>query len=294
MSRNRPTGYATWHPRRESLPLLNAIHETLSDYRAVGPITLRQLFYVLVGREEIEKTERAYKRLGDFVSRARRASLISFDDIRDDGVTSAESLRFAGPEDFREDVLERAAYYRRDRQAGQPVRVEVICEAAGMVAQLHRVCAPWSVDVFSGGGFMSVTSIRDVALRAADRSVPTVVLHLGDFDPSGVSVFDRVREDVWAFAYAEGAEFDAVRVALTEEQVADYGVATAPPKPSDSRSKTWSGETAQLEALPPDVIADILDAAIRRYLDDTIRQGVISEEAEERKRITEVLEAVML
>src|SRR5215208_7056631 len=40
-----------------------------------------------------------------------------------------------------------------------------------------------------------------------------------------------------------------------------------PPKGTDSRTKNWQGEaTCQLEALPPDVLASLLDATIKTYI----------------------------
>ena len=56
----------------------------------VLPLTVRQIFYRLVGAHGYDKTEQAYARLGEHLNRARRAGLIEFDAIRDDGITFAE------------------------------------------------------------------------------------------------------------------------------------------------------------------------------------------------------------
>jgi len=102
---------------------------------------------------------------------------------------------------------------------------------------------------------------------------PAIILHLGDFDPSGVSIFESVAADVKAFVMADRphglVEVQFERVGLTAQQVRDYALPTAPPKATDSRSKTWSGGTCQLEALPPNVIAEILRAAIEKHIDWT-------------------------
>ena len=125
--------------------------------------------------------------------------------------------------------------------------------------------------VYSSGGFDSLTAKKRLADRICAIEQRAIILHLGDFDPSGVSIFDAVAQDVEAFVMADrphglvSVEFE--RVALVEEQVVAYDLPTAPAKASDSRSKNWSGGTCQLEALPPDVIADILKAAIERRID---------------------------
>jgi len=99
----------------------------------------------------------------------------------------------------------------------------------------------------------------------------TFTLHLGDFDPSGVSIFESVAEDVKAFVMQDRrtgfVDLAFERVALTREQVQTYDLPTAPPKATDSRRKTLTGGTCQLEALPPNVIADIPRAAIETRID---------------------------
>ena len=42
--------------------------------------------------------------------------------------------------------------------------------------------------------------------RLLGRDLPTVVLHFGDYDPSGVSLFEAVREDVTALYEDLGGE----------------------------------------------------------------------------------------
>jgi hypothetical protein len=48
------------------------------------PLTIRQIFYRLVGVHDYEKTERGYKRLCEHLNRARRARIVAMDAIRDD------------------------------------------------------------------------------------------------------------------------------------------------------------------------------------------------------------------
>lgn len=125
--------------------------------------------------------------------------------------------------------------------------------------------------VHSSGGFDSLTAKKDLADRIRRIGNPAVILHLGDRDPSGVSIFDSVAEDAAAFV-AEDRPWGTVdvtfeRIALTAEQVWRYDLPTAPAKATDTRSKSWTGGTCQLEALPPNVIADIQRGSIRRHID---------------------------
>ena len=79
---------------------------------------------------------------------------------------------------------------------------------------------------------------------------------------------------------------DFRRVALLEEQVDDMGIPTAPPKSTDSRSKNWDGDTAQLEAIPPDQLAQMARDAVEFEIDMDIHQDALEREARIRDRIT--------
>lgn len=271
--RTRPRGYAPWAPRAPTVVLMGQVADVLEAYREHLPLTVRQVFYRLVAEVGYDKTERAYARLADHLVRARRARVVAFEAIRDDGVVTRPIERYADPEDFWDVTAARIRGYRRDRQAGQPCYLELWCEAAGMLPQLARVAEPYSVPVYSAGGYPSVTANRDVAERALGRNGRTVLLHVGDLDPSGTSIFTAMSADVGAFVAADRTlatqHVEAVRVALTAEQAEGYGLPTTPAKTSDSRSRDWTGGTCQLEALAPDQLADLVRHAIdaRRDLD---------------------------
>src|SRR5690606_30299136 len=104
---------------------------------------------------------------------------------RDDGVVTSPLDHFAGQEDFLRHVRELGEGYTRDKLAGQPKHLEVWCEAAGMLPQLARAAEPYSVPVYSSGGFDSLTAKKRLADRICRIGKPTVILHLGDYDPSG-------------------------------------------------------------------------------------------------------------
>ena len=285
--RNRPRGYITaYNPRSETLRLLEAAKAVMDEYREHWPLTVRQVFYRLVGAHGFDKTETAYKSLCHHLANARRGGVIPFHAIRDDGVMTLEMERYADADDFLIEQRERAKRYRRDLMASQPLHIEVWCEAAGMIQQLAAVAHRYSVPVYSSSGFDSLTAKKRMADRICAIGKPAVILHLGDHDPSGASIFESVAEDVEAFVAADRPHglvtvlFE--RLTLTAHQVRRYRLTTAPAKASDSRSKTWTGETCQLEALSPSQIAEILDTAIVLRLDP--EKLADSEIAEERER----------
>ncbi len=283
----RARGYIEhYSPQAKTRELLTQAQAVLDEYRQYWPLTCRQIFYRLVGAHGYDKTEAAYGRLCHHLANARRARLISFGAIRDDGVTTKYNLHWDDKDAFIAHLRYLTNNYKRDRLAGQEYHIEVWCEAAGMLPQLHEVAKPYSVQVYSSGGFDSLTAKKELANRICRIEKPTVILHLGDYDPSGESIFDSVAEDVAAFVEADRrhglitVQFE--RVALTGFQVGLYDLPTAPPKATDSRSKAWTGGTCQLEALPPDIIADILREAIEQHI-DFVQYGM-DEASEERER----------
>ncbi|MFJ1709225.1 hypothetical protein [Kitasatospora sp. NPDC088346] len=207
-----------------------------------------QVWYVLVSDGVMAKTERDYKRMCEYVGMARRSARVPWEAIRDDTQTAVDAPpSFTGPADFWAAVAEAADDYRVDRQAGQPVRLELWCETAGMVPQLVRIGSEFGISCFFGGGFDGLGGKHDAALRAVEGGRKAVVLHLGDYDPSGEHLFNALAEDVIAFAQAMSAEVEFERVAVTAEQVTAYNLPTAPPKTTDRRS--FSG-TAPLRPRP--------------------------------------------
>lgn len=285
-TRRRPLGFAPWKPRAAAELVLEQVSEVLDAYRDFAPLTVRQVFYALVGGYGFDKTEAAYSRLGDILNRARRAGLVPFDVIRDDGVVTVSADYFAGPADFWDYTAGRIRDYSRDRQERQPCYLELWSEAAGMLPQLDRVARDYSVPVYSCGGFASLTATYAIASRAIRRTRPTVLLHVGDHDPSGAAIFERVTADAAAFTrerrIVQTSGIEGVRVALTGPQVAAYGLPTAPVKASDSRSKGWTGGTCQLEALPPDLLAHLVRLAIEDRQDGTTLGSVIEAERSDR------------
>jgi hypothetical protein len=249
------------------------------------------------------KTENFAKSLGDHLTRARRAKMIPFEHIRDDGISLMDHAHFADENAFYKHVREEGNAYKRDKLVRQGLDIRVYCEAAGMMPQLERVCEPYSIPVYSCSGFDSVSAKYQLSTSCWQsfvyRGRRTVILHLGDHDPSGESIFNHgLVQDVHAFLAQDVPHKDPrevcdfERVALTQEQVLRLGLETTPPKDTDSRTANWTGSGAcQLEALPPSTLAELLESAIRRRLDMAIYAEDLKAEEEERRRITKALPA---
>lgn len=288
---SRARGLAPWRPQRKTLALLGQIDDVLEEYATHLPLTIRQLFYRLVAAFGYAKTEAGYERLAETLNRARRAGLIEFAAIRDDGTTQLSAPSFSGVAGFWEAVEQAAGDYRLDRLTGQTCALELWVEAAGMAPQLARAVDEYGIAVYSSGGFDSLTSKHGAATRIARRQRQTVVLHVGDHDPSGVALFEAAAEDVGALVRGLGGlrEPVFVRQAVLPEQIAEYHLETAPAKASDRRGAWQGGGTVQAEAFAPDVLASIVREGVARFADRDVLECVFADERRDREQIGEHL-----
>ena len=181
----RVRGFAPWSPRRETVDLLHLVNGVLREYRAQLPLTNRQIFYRLVGAHGYEKTEKAYARLCEYLNRARRARLIPFGAIRDDGTQSQGGPGWDDPAQFWCAVRSTARGYRHDLTDSQPYHVELWVEAGGMLPQAAAACREYGIVAYTAGGFNGLTDKYETAERLAHAGRPAIVLHAGDYDPSG-------------------------------------------------------------------------------------------------------------
>ncbi|MEO3846349.1 hypothetical protein ABGB09_01660 [Streptomyces sp. B8F3] len=265
--RTRPRGYADWTPRPHVQRLVSQVLGVLEENRKFLPMTARQVFYRLVGAHGYDKTEQAYARLLETLNRARRARMIPMHDIRDDGGTEHAAGGWDSPDQFWQAVKGSAESYRHALDDGQPVAVEVWVEAAGMVPMVARVAGTYGVSVYSSGGFDSLTLKHAAAYRIYLRDVPTTVLHLGDHDPSGLSILDSAAEDISAFVDDMGGQPPTfARLGVTEDQISRYRLPSAPQKATDRRGEHMR-HTVQAEAMSPTQLSNEVRAALEEELD---------------------------
>jgi hypothetical protein len=271
--RDPDRGYITWRPTAACTAKLDAVLQVLADYEEYLPVTLRQTFYILVARMVIAKTQNEYRKLAYILRKARRARIVPFESIHDQGSVLPHSLSgWSEPGDLATLVRHVVEGFDLDPQLGQIYRRVLWCEAAGMIAQLERVADPYGVPVISGGGYDSLTDKYAMARLAREVGVRfgqgVEVLHIGDLDPDGEDIFTALAEDAQAFADfpTTGSPY-FTRLAVTREQVVGLGL----PTKEDEM-------IVQAEAIPPDVLATLVDDALRSRL-DLDRMSAVAEQS---------------
>lgn len=224
------------------------------------PVTLRQVFYRLVADGTLPNTSTAYKTLSSRTAEARRAG--TFPDLSDNTREISRPRTFDGPHDA---LRWLRRIYRRDRTEGQEYSVYLGVEKATMVAQLGSWFGDLGVPVVACRGYVSQTLADDVREDVNAQSRPAALLYAGDFDPSG--------EDIGRDFVERTACFDrVVRVALTPDQVADYGLPPQPGKRTDSRAEAFEERhgvlvQVELEAMDPSDLRELYQAALEPFWD---------------------------
>ena len=150
-------------------------------------LTLRQLYYQLVQRNFIPNHDTVYKTLSEVLTDARRAGIISWSALEDRN----RQRRKGYYENSIAGALQRTLNsYQLDGQLGQPNNILVMAEKDAVSEIIGRVCNEYHVPYMINRGYLSTSFVHNeykrIAMAVHDLR-PTVILYLGDFDPSGVA-----------------------------------------------------------------------------------------------------------
>ena len=227
-------------------------------------MSVRQLFYQLVSRKAIEKTESAYKRVCDVSAQMRLDGSLDYRKIVDGHRARRVGWRFDGLAEALENTHQ---LYRRNYWLDQPKAVEVWCEKDALTGVILPTCDRYGVPYVATRGFPSITLIYESAQEMIARGKRTVVYYFGDHDASGRAISQNLESDL----QAHGANVKVYRMALEPWQIQEYDLPTRPGKTSDSRHARFAARygdaSVELDALPPNVLTQWVGDCIRQEID---------------------------
>jgi hypothetical protein len=308
--------YEDWKPSPAATIDVRRAIAVCSEYAAEGyDLTLRQLYYQFVARGWIDNNMRSYKRLGDLLNKARMAGFLDWDYI----VDRTRNLRGTSHWSDPDSVIHSAAQsYRRDKWGTQKRRVEVWVEKEALAGVVQRVADEFDVDWFSCRGYVSqseqwAAARRHLGYLKGGQGV--TILHLGDHDPSGLDMTRDIRDRIsnfldqdWLNDHGHLFNGDRVsvreirdhmrervgdeeplevrRIALNWDQIEQYEPPPNPAKLTDSRANGYVAlhgyDSWELDALPPDVLADLIRDNIEEIRDFDAYDAI--EQVERRER----------
>lgn len=255
--------------RGASLDTIHLVNKVIEEYEGMGyDLTLRQLYYQLVARGYIENSDRSYKRVGELINNARLAGLVDWHSITDRTRNMQSRSHWNSPGQIIESAINQ---YFIDLRKDQPYYIEVWVEKEALVEVVGKACHELDVPYFACRGYVSQSEMWAAARRLAqeegDRDTRSVILHLGDHDPSGVDMTRDIHDRLAMF----GANTEVRRIALTYDQVQAYNPPPNPAKLTDSRCKAYieryGDESWELDALNPTVIHDLITEHVDKLTD---------------------------
>jgi hypothetical protein len=271
---------------KKTIGLIDAIREIA---REIQPCSVRAIAYQLFNRKLIPSmAKNSTQQVSRLCTIARERELLPWEWIVDTTRAVDSPPSWDDPEDFARSVM-RA--YRIDKWRHQPTYVIVLSEKSTVEGTIRPVLRDYEVPFLSVHGFGSATAIMDLAQAALDRDQPTLILYIGDYDPSGmymsevdlVKRFARYSGDTPAdkdvplgtAREALGAIGVAIkRVALTEADTAALGSGPRFPasdKSDDARHDWFVANHGhwcwELDAMSPNDLRRRLDQEVFSVLD---------------------------
>lgn len=265
--------------RKEWAPIVGRAAAIVREYDTA--VTLRQVHYRLVAEAEMTgsgylNTENDYKNLSRLTAAARRDG--TFPPLLDRTRTIEVANTYSDPQHALESL---AHYYRRDLLATQQVRPVVVVEKATLIAQIVAWFGTLCVPAVALRGYASETLERLVLELADEDDRELVFLYCGDHDPTG--------EDI-PRAFEDNTGLELRRVALSAEQVDEYGLPPAPGKASDSRAAGFVARhgrlvQVELEALDPADLRALLNVRIGDLIDFDLTDAELDLQKQEQERL---------
>jgi hypothetical protein len=251
--------------RRRSKAEIEALHAALvEELQQHHPQSVRHLYYRMLVLDFVEKTDGGYDTVQVQSVKLRRTCVIPYRWIVDGTRWRRAVKTYGGIADA---LAETARLYRRHLWTDTEVYLECWCESNGIAGVIFDVTSEYAVPLYPAKGFSSdgflYPSARSLAEAANGR--PAHVIYIGDWDPSGKLIPEKIEAGLRK--HAPEAEIHSRRLAVNPDQIVAWNLPTKPAKASDSRSKSFTGETVEAEAVPVDVMRKLVRDAIEQFID---------------------------
>lgn len=226
------------------------------------PVSVRRVFYAATVAGLVAKEEKGYKLVQREVLRLRRSGRMPYDWISDNTRWVIRPTTYRNADDA---IANWARLYRRDLWDAQSIDVRVFIEKESLASVVDSVTWEWAVPLGIMRGSASETFVYEMAREIRESCRPTYVYQLGDHDPTGVMAWDNFVTKLRRFA--PDADLTCERLAVTPEQIATMNLPTRPTKKTDSRAKTFTGDSVEVDAIPAPVLRDLLRTRIESHID---------------------------
>lgn len=244
---------------------------------AEQPVTVRGLFYRVMSRGLVPKSEQGYGVVQRQALKMRRSGELPYGWITDGSRLRLKPRTFSDAQAALENT---AQLYRRDLWIDQGMHVEVWCEKDAIRGVVSPVTSEFDVPLMISRGFSSETFLYETAEDINYDNKPTVIYQIGDHDPSGVAAWDDIQNKLRNFVDNDiDVEFE--RIAVTPAQIDDLNLPTRPTKQSDTRAAKFAGDSVEVDAIASTTLRQLVREAIERWINpEALRLTRIAEASE--------------
>lgn len=252
--------------RAEMEEVRDAIYAALEEDH---PQIVRQVFYQLVVRGVIEKTETEYSHtVSPLLVKMRLADEVPWAWVVDDSRRTRQTQTF---DSVRDALNQTAKFYRRSVLDRSDVYIEVWCEKDGLASVIWEEASEFDVPVIASRGLPSLTQVYtsfENIRAAAEVGKQSYVYQFGDHDPSGCLIPKVIERRLDEFCEKHDCQPPIVeRVALTPEQIERYGLPSRPTKRAGNpHAKGFRGRSTELDALPSRELRRLVRSCIEQHI----------------------------
>ena len=273
--------------QKQSLELLTQVQKIISSYDFA--LTLRQIYYQLVARQIIPNEQRYYKKLSRLCVAGRDEGILPEEGFAD---RLREVDKLSSWTDLNEFMQTVKRSYRKDKWQNQDNYIEIWTEKDALRSVLTEITYQYDIALMVTRGQLSRTEVYRTAGRYKAQSDKKCHLYYcGDFDPSGLSIYDSIKKRIMDF----GVFINFERIALTQEQIEKYQLPSDPAKQSDPNYNKFvsiygSDMVVELDSLPPDVLRKIIEDCILQNIDEGHLMWLLRKEKGEKARLNKFIE----
>ena len=275
-------------PRRTKEQVLGIRYFARNALAEDKPMTCRQVFYRLVSQGAIFKTEGEYKQtVLRLLKDMRKRREIPFSWIADNTRWMRKPTTFSS---YQEMLRCTAKTYRRSVWDTQDAYCEIWLEKDALSGVLYEETSAWDVPLMVTRGYPSISFLASAAEEIqsqTEQGKTTFLYYFGDRDPSGVDIPRHVEESLREFAPDAPIHFECV--AVTQAQIEEFDLPTRPTKTTDSRSKSFVGESVEVDAIMPSELRRIARECITQHIDQRAYELLLTAEESERRALLRIV-----
>ena len=248
--------------------------------------TIRHIYYLAVTAGIGPKGKKLYDDCIAQLGEARRAGELAFEWILDNTREISEPLTFLNIPQALEWLIRQYKLSYWD-QPEADCQVHVWAEADTVAHIIKEVTFhKYAVPFYCARGASSITFIKKAAKRIEADGRPAFVYWFGDWDKSGVDIFNSFEEDTQAWTPTTQVHIE--RIAVTQDQIEQYGLLTHDCKPEQLAkwyTKTGQTEVCELDAMDADDLKALVENVIVQHIDMAAFAAMKEREAREKETL---------